>query len=56
LAAMRVVKDAFDPQGLLNPGKLLPDGMPPGSTAPGDRPAHATPRGFSLRPRPSVWS
>ena len=28
IAAMRVVKDAFDPDGTLNPGVLLPDPMP----------------------------
>lgn len=28
LAAMRAVKDVFDPDNLFNPGKVLPDGVP----------------------------
>ncbi len=33
LAAMAAAKRAFDPQGLLNPGKVLPDVEPEGETA-----------------------
>ena len=29
MAAMRAIKDAFDPKGLLNPGKVLPSHVPP---------------------------
>ncbi|MDJ0520980.1 MAG: FAD-linked oxidase C-terminal domain-containing protein [Planctomycetota bacterium] len=29
LAAMRSIKDAFDPKGILNPGKVLPAEVPP---------------------------
>ena len=29
MAAMRAIKDAFDPKGLLNPGKVLPAEVPP---------------------------
>lgn len=29
MAAMRSIKDAFDPKGLLNPGKVLPAEIPP---------------------------
>ncbi|MDA1195234.1 MAG: FAD-binding protein [Planctomycetota bacterium] len=29
LAVMRAIKDAFDPRGLLNPGKVLPAEIPP---------------------------
>jgi len=42
LAAMRRVKWAFDPQGLLNPGKIFPQDAPSGG-APGPHPA-APPR------------
>jgi glycolate oxidase len=49
LAAMRVVKDAFDPAGLLNPGKLLP--CPPG----GERQAGQV-EGARIRPGHGVWS
>jgi len=49
LEAMQTVKAAFDPQGLLNPGKLLPG---PAPEAVSDGAAAA----FSVRPRPGVWS
>lgn len=41
LDAMRRVKNAFDPAGLLNPGKLLPDGTQPV---------------YSIQPQAGVWS
>lgn len=41
LDAMRRVKDSFDPGGLLNPGKLLPDGAPPR---------------YTVKPQAGVWS
>jgi len=41
LEAMRRVKAAFDPAGLLNPGKLLPDGPPPA---------------YAVAPRAGAWS
>jgi len=50
LQAMRRVKDAFDPTGLLNPGKLLPDVMSSGAQADAKSPA------FSVRPRAGLWS
>jgi glycolate oxidase subunit GlcD len=34
LSAMAGVKAAFDPSGLLNPGKVIPDGVQPPSVAP----------------------
>jgi FAD/FMN-containing dehydrogenase len=50
LQAMRRVKDAFDPTGLLNPKKLLPDVMSSGAQA------DAKPPAFSVRPRAGLWS
>ncbi len=41
LDAMRRVKRAFDPEGLLNPGKLLPDGPQPA---------------YTMRPETRAWS
>ncbi len=41
LAAMRDVKQAFDPDGILNPGKVLPDHLPPIVRAQGATPAAA---------------
>jgi hypothetical protein len=48
LAAMAWVKEAFDPAGLLNPGKLLPG---PAGEAPGGALGAAGARG-----RPAAWS
>jgi len=48
---MRALKDLFDPDHILNPGKLLPEAAGPGT---GDQgPAHRDPtdRASTLRPQ-----
>jgi glycolate oxidase len=41
VATMRAIKDAFDPKGILNPGKVFPEPFP--SPRPVTSPSHGTP-------------